>query len=247
MKYTLHGFSQQKACELKLGLDELAVLRWFIDFRDTDRMEHREIDGRVYYWVVYSKVLDDLPILKCNARTIANKFKKLEEAEILLHKTFKKGGTFSYYGVGDAYTLLLSGANIFHGSQKIDEGVDKKLTNGSQKIDEGVDKILSYKDSSITYSSIKDSSINNIYSDHCDSKPIKHKYGEYKNVLLTDEELDKLKNEFPDYEQKIENLSSYIESKGAKYKSHLATIRNWSKKDEQKKPDKYKEIRSWLD
>ena len=92
-----------------------------------------------------------------------------------------------------------------------------------------------------------DSSINNIYSDHCDSKPIKHKYGEYKNVLLTDEELDKLKNEFIDYEQKIENLSSYIESKGAKYKSHLATIRNWSKKDEQKKPDKYKEIRSWLD
>ena len=79
------------------------------------------------------------------------------------------------------------------------------------------------------------------------AKPIKHKYGEYKNVLLTDEELDKLKNEFPDYEQKIENLSSYIESKGAKYKSHLATIRNWSKKDEQKKPDKYKEIRSWLD
>jgi len=63
------------------------------------------------------------------------------------------------------------------------------------------------------------------------AKPIKHKYGEYKNVLLTDEELDKLKNEFSDYEQKIENLSSYIESKGAKYKSHLATIRNWAKKD----------------
>jgi len=79
---------------------------------------------------------------------------------------------------------------------------------------------------------VKDSIELNVESDDSSpAKPTKHKYGEYKNVLLTDEELDKLKNEFPDYEQKIENLSSYIESKGAKYKSHLATIRNWAKKD----------------
>ena len=105
------------------------------------------------------------------------------------------------------------------------------------------------KDRLVEDSKVKDSIEINIESPSASApaKPIKHKYGEYKNVLLTDQELDKLKNEFPDYEQKIENLSSYIESKGAKYKSHLATIRNWSKKDEQKKPDKYKEIRSWLD
>jgi predicted phage replisome organizer len=64
------------------------------------------------------------------------------------------------------------------------------------------------------------------------SAPQKHKYGEYKNVLLTDEEYEKLQNEFPnDYEERIERLSSYIASKGAKYKNHLATIRNWARKD----------------
>ena len=64
------------------------------------------------------------------------------------------------------------------------------------------------------------------------SAPQKHKYGEYKNVLLTDEEYEKLKDEFPnDYEERIERLSSYIASKGAKYKNHLATIRNWARKD----------------
>ena len=41
-------------------------------------------------------------------------------------------------------------------------------------------------------------------------KPVKHKYGEYNNVLLTDEELQKLKTEYSDYQQKIENLSSYV-------------------------------------
>lgn len=64
-----------------------------------------------------------------------------------------------------------------------------------------------------------------------DLKEIKHKYGEYKNVLLTDEEMAKLKNEFIDYEDRIERLSEYIESKGVKYKSHLATIRAWARKD----------------
>lgn len=62
-------------------------------------------------------------------------------------------------------------------------------------------------------------------------KPVKHKYGEYKNVFLTDDEYDKLQAEFPDLAERIERLSEYIESKGAKYKSHYATIRAWAKKD----------------
>ena len=63
------------------------------------------------------------------------------------------------------------------------------------------------------------------------SKPNKHKYGEYKNVLLTDEELDKLKAEYPDWQDRIERLSSYVASTGKSYKSHYATIRNWARKD----------------
>lgn len=65
-----------------------------------------------------------------------------------------------------------------------------------------------------------------------EKKPTRHKYGEYKNVLLTDEELDKLKTEFPDWAERIERLSSYIASTGKSYKSHLATIRNWARRDQ---------------
>lgn len=63
------------------------------------------------------------------------------------------------------------------------------------------------------------------------TKPVKHKHGEYSNVLLTDDELDKLKAEYPDWEERIERLSSYVESTGRRYKSHYATIRNWARKD----------------
>ena len=70
------------------------------------------------------------------------------------------------------------------------------------------------------------------------AKPIRHKYGEYKNVLLTDEQMDKLKTEFPnDYKERIDRLSEYCASTGKTYKNYLATIRNWAKKDNQpKKP-----------
>lgn len=63
------------------------------------------------------------------------------------------------------------------------------------------------------------------------SKPPKHKHGEYNNVLLTDDELNKLKKEYFDWEERIERLSSYVASTGKKYKSHYATIRNWARKD----------------
>ena len=65
-------------------------------------------------------------------------------------------------------------------------------------------------------------------------RPRKHKYGEYKNVLLTDDEFEKLKVEYADYLDRIERLSSYLASTGKTYKSHYATIRNWARADAEK-------------
>ena len=88
------------------------------------------------------------------------------------------------------------------------------------------------------YSIEEDSIEKEIYKEKEDKKPVKHKYGEYKNVLLTDDELQKLKTEYSDYEERIERLSAYIASKGIKYKSHYATIRNWARKDKQTSREK---------
>ena len=75
----------------------------------------------------------------------------------------------------------------------------------------------------------------NSETDHTKSqneKQVRHKYGEYQNVLLSDQEYEKLKNEFPnDYKERIERLSEYVASSGKKYKSFLATIRSWARKE----------------
>lgn len=65
-----------------------------------------------------------------------------------------------------------------------------------------------------------------------DKPPKRRKYGSYNNVLFTDEEYAKLQAEYPtDYSERIERLSEYIASTGKSYKSHLATIRSWARKD----------------
>ena len=75
----------------------------------------------------------------------------------------------------------------------------------------------------------------NDFNNSDNKKPTRHKYGTYKNVLLTDEDMEKLKTEFPDdWQNRIERLSEYIASSGKTYKNHLATIRVWAKKDKER-------------
>lgn len=66
-------------------------------------------------------------------------------------------------------------------------------------------------------------------------KEVKHKYGEYQKVFLSDSELEKLKTEFPaTWQQMIDRMDSYCASTGKTYKSFLATARNWDKRDKEK-------------
>ena len=68
-----------------------------------------------------------------------------------------------------------------------------------------------------------------------EKKEIQHRYGSYENVLLSDTEYSKLRQEFPrDYQMRVERLSEYMASTGRSYKNHLATIRSWAKREKPK-------------
>lgn len=84
--------------------------------------------------------------------------------------------------------------------------------------------------SSIVEDSIEDATDKKV--GHKPPKAVRHKYGLYEKVLLTDEDYEKLKAEFPhDYSERIRRLDEYIASHGKKYSNHLATIRSWARKD----------------
>ena len=102
-------------------------------------------------------------------------------------------------------------------------GNGPQLSTKEQSTKEQSTKEQSTKEQSTKEQSTKESST---------KREPRHKYGEYGNVLLSDSDMKKLKDEFPtDWEERIERLSYYMESKGVSYKNHLATIRNWARKD----------------
>ena len=82
-------------------------------------------------------------------------------------------------------------------------------------------------------------------------KANKHKYGEYKNVLLKDEELQKLQKEYQNWEELIKYLDEYIEMRGYKAKSHYLCIKKWVvdavKKENLKNPKKEKNTSKVVD
>lgn len=103
------------------------------------------------------------------------------------------------------------------------QGVEKQEVENQPLEFQGVEN---HSQLNTNKSSTKELSTNNKKSN------VRHKYGEYENVLLSDNDMEKLKTEFPtDYKERIERLSIYMASTGKSYKNHLATIRNWARRD----------------
>jgi hypothetical protein len=71
----------------------------------------------------------------------------------------------------------------------------------------------------------------NIYAEP--KKVEKHRYGNFRHVLLSDDEYQRLHADFPDLQDRIQRLDDYLENTGKVYKNHALTIRNWANKDAQ--------------
>lgn len=65
------------------------------------------------------------------------------------------------------------------------------------------------------------------------AKPQKHRYGEYKHVFLSDEDLACLQEEFKhDWPIRIKKLDEYLENNPSKhYANHKLTIQTWARKE----------------
>ena len=108
MKYNLQGFSQEVASELNIDGIDLYLLRWFVDFKDTNQMDTKIVDGEVYYWIYHKKVSEDMPILHMQKTAIYRRLKKLCKAQIFKKTVVRERGTFTYYAIGPNYIRLIS-------------------------------------------------------------------------------------------------------------------------------------------
>jgi hypothetical protein len=215
MKYTVEGYSQEKAIELGLNIEDLIILRWIQDFYPL--MIKKIINDEEYVWINYSKLLEDLPILSFKSkRSLIRRLEKFEELELLKRECIKnEDGTYSYIMLTTKIGILISNKNY---QKPTTDGVTQE-TYGYDMRDTGRMTPVSYQNNPST--------INNPSTK---INKEKKSYGEFANVLLTDEQYKKLSEIYCQHlSEAIETLSTYIESSGKKYKSHYAVLgkHNW--------------------
>lgn len=117
MKLEIMGFSQQGLMDLGLDNDDAVLLRWFIDFQGTKRMKTvpNPEDGKIYFWVNYKKLCEDLPIITQSDRWMARRFDKLVASGVLAkYSAVGPMGKFSAFRIadGDQYMCLVEAMSV---------------------------------------------------------------------------------------------------------------------------------------
>jgi len=162
----------------------------------------------------YSQLAKELKLSLQNVRTAINKLKSTGE---ITHET-----TSNYSIIIINNYEIYQDTNTLDNSQATNEQqtTNKRLTTTNNDKNDNNDKNINlyiYTPADEEKEPEKEQK----------KKPTKHKYGEYQNVLLTDDEYSKLKNQFPNTDEAIEFLSLYITEKGYKSKSHYLALRRW--------------------
>lgn len=168
------------------------------------------------YWTYNSREQyhKQFPYLKISQ--INSAFKKLIDNGMIITGNFNKNS----YDQTLWYALTDFGESI----------VRESLFDSSESTDgtgENDDVLLSYNNNNNT----ANISTNNAQQslDSSSKKNVMNRYGEFKNVKLSDEDYDRLIN---DYGKTIANdfidrVDRSIASKGTRYKNHYATIKEW--------------------
>ncbi len=166
MKYTIFGFSQKKLIEFKLDLLDALILRYFIDFKDTDKMASEIFENDKFYWVDYASLLKAIPIANVQKDRVYRRLKKMVDVGILKHHTKKAAGTYSFYATGIKYGELIDTDYLSKATVSKTEGTVLKtegygVENGECTVlkTEGYGKNTRTKDYSIKDKSINNSSI----------------------------------------------------------------------------------------
>ena len=171
MKYTIHGFSQQKAIELGLDDRDLMILRWFVDYKDTGKMVKKILDNDMYYWIKYEGIQEAFPIINWKKDTIYRRLKAMALKGVLKHKTVKEFGTYSFYAIGPNYLGLTDTKYEMPVGNKSDSSeINPRVTelnpieadSNPKETEINPEHNINLLNSSIKDSSIKNSSIKNI-------------------------------------------------------------------------------------
>lgn len=98
MKYTIEGFSQQFMVDNGLDCTDAVLLRYILDFYNSDQMAKISFNGVEYFWLKYDYVIEQVPIIGIKSKDgLYRRMKKYVDCGLLQHFTKRSGGTYSCY------------------------------------------------------------------------------------------------------------------------------------------------------
>ena len=125
MRYQIFRLQQEALLELGLNVEEALLLDWLLNWKDGSNMERIVIGDDLAYWVNYSKVIEELPILfktpksdsvediekckKANATKVARMLKGNLSKVLTRHERKAQGKTKIYISINrDKLDMLLN-------------------------------------------------------------------------------------------------------------------------------------------
>ena len=134
MKYNIFDFDQQSVISLrriekdsngkeiifKIDVIDLLILNVVSDYMNRKSIEKIIINDKIYFWISYKMIIEDLPILDIKKQALADRLDKLVYFN-LLEKYISRNeqGTKTCFRIGDMYEIL----KYNRGSIKIQGGV----------------------------------------------------------------------------------------------------------------------------
>lgn len=171
MKKYLMGFDLKEIYRInhlkniKLSLKHLAILRWFVDFLGTNRMETKVVNNNIWYWCSYKKIMEDLPILEItNKQVISRLIKELVETNLIESYIDRKTGNKTYLRLGEEYPNLISSEEEPKDNSDDFNTKDYKHKNKKSKktINSKVDRVSTKKSIPLLTKKLNNRLVNNI-------------------------------------------------------------------------------------
>ena len=161
MRLEILGFKQEKLIEYDISIDEALILRDIEDYINSGRTDtyFDEDDNRMYHWILYEKIISDIPILRISKKRLSRIFlhnlcerpenyeeifansspatkKDMEKRKylgLIKCKTLRNNsiGTKSYFAFTDRYFEIKE--DVFTEDEKVLSRRDKKVPTAEQK------------------------------------------------------------------------------------------------------------------
>lgn len=114
LRFSILGFAQERALEvramdgnreLRLDVTDLLLLNQIADFPNRSGVMKIIEDDKIYFWMAYSEIIGELPILNLKKQALRDRFDKLVMLG-LLEKKIGKVGNMTFFRLTDQYESL---------------------------------------------------------------------------------------------------------------------------------------------